>query len=145
MSEAERDEVGFEFGGEFYPLTVNTDNGKDLMLIDRITAMPTQDFIEAIRDGVTAGRGPIMLAVFATSIRARRPDWSVERIYRMVTGDLSELQFIGVEEDEALPPSEAAGAATETGERTTSPSEGSSPSSTRPESMSSPTLSVARG
>lgn len=145
MSQPSDDQAGFELDGEFYPLTFNADNGKDLILIDRITAMPTAEFVEAIRDGVSIGRGPIMLAVLATSIRARRPDWSVERIVRIVQSDLADLKFIGADEEEVLPPSEAAAAAPETAEPTTSPSEGSSPSSTRPDSLSSPTLSVARG
>jgi hypothetical protein len=142
---ADNDEVGFEFEGEFYPLTVNTDNGKDLMLIDRLTAMPTEDFLEAIRDGIGIGRGPIMLAMLATSIRAKHNDWSVERIYRITTADLSSVKILGVEEEDANPPAEAASETAATGESSTSSSEDSSPSQTRPESMSSPTLSVAQG
>lgn len=145
MSEVD-DQAGFELEGEFYPLTFNADNGKDLILIDRITAMPTEEFVDAIRDGVSIGRGPIMLAVLATSIRARHPDWSIERIVRMVQADLAELKFIGGEaEDDEIPPAEAASAATTNDAPSTSPSDGSSPSPTRPDSLSSPTLSVARG
>lgn len=140
------DEIGFELGGDFYPLTVNVDNGKDLMLIDRLTSMPTEDFRDAISDGAELGRGPIMLAVLACSIRARHPSWTIERILRIVTGDLAELTFIGAADDQEVetsdPPADAASqaASQQPSAPTASPSAGSSPPSTPPESSSSETL-----
>lgn len=134
------DRIGFEFAGEFFDLTVNFDNGKDLMLIDRLTQMPVDEFQEAVRDGVSIGRGPVMMAVLSTSIRAKHPNWTVERILSLVTGDLSELVFIGAEEEESDadgPPAETSESTPETPNSSTSPSDVSSPSST-PEEPSTP-------
>lgn len=103
-------EDGFELGGEFYRWHV-TDNGKDLMLIDRFTAMPIQEFFEIIEDTFDRGRAPVLLAMLATSIRAKHPDWSVERIARTVMGtNLSDVAFIegDAEEEKPLPPDAAA-------------------------------------
>jgi len=82
---------------------------KDLMLIDRVTGgMPIAEFDETIREGSLA-RGPVMLAVMATSIRAKFPDWTVERIMKAVMGIdiVQDVEFVGGEEDEeptAVPP-----------------------------------------
>lgn len=81
--EADRSIGGFEFEGRFYKLTVS-DCGKDLMLIDRISGMPMSAFYEAADDAEERGRGPIILTLLATSLRAAHPDWSVERIFKKV-------------------------------------------------------------
>ncbi len=128
------DRVGFEFSGEFFDLTVNFDNGKDLILIDRLTRMPVDEFQEAVQDGVSIGRGPVMMAVLATSIRAKHPNWTIERILSMVISDLSELVFIGATEEEESdadgPPAETSELTPETPSSSTSPSDVSSPPST---------------
>lgn len=108
---------GFEYQGRFYPWTI-TDGAKDLMLIDRFTGMSVIDFFETIEDEVERGRGPILLALIATSMRAAFPDRSVERIARTVESlNLSEVTFFGG--DEVDPPAE-------TPERATSDSSGES-------------------
>ncbi len=106
---AKEPEVGFELDGDFFPLTVNLDNGKDLMLIDRLTAMDTLQFRECLQDGIGIGRGAIQLALIATSIRAKYPTWTVERIYRQVTGDLANMTWVGgdEEDEEVGPPAES--------------------------------------
>jgi len=124
-------EDGFEYDGVFYRWHVS-DTGKDLMLIDRLTGMPVQEFFDLIEDGFDRGRGPILLAMIATSIRHRFPDRSVERILRQVQNlSISEIEFVGGDEedgDEFGPPSD--GGQTTAAEQTSSDSpadESSSP------------------
>jgi hypothetical protein len=83
-----------------------SDGGKDLMLIDRFTGMPIQEFFETIEDSFDRGRAPILLALMATSIRNRHQDWSVERIVRTVQNvNLSDVEFIDADvEESAVPP-----------------------------------------
>jgi hypothetical protein len=100
-------EDGFEYQGVFYPWHVS-DVGKDLRLIDHFTGMPVAEFFEAVQDSFDNGRGPILLALLATSIRHLRQDWSVERIARMVDGlSLSDVEFVesGEGGDDVPPPS----------------------------------------
>lgn len=109
MGAAVNERDGFEFEGVFYAWHVS-DMGKDLRLIDHFTGMPVSDFFEAVRDSFDGGRGPVLLALIATSIRHARPDWSVERIARMVDGlSLSEVEFIdaGNEDGDGAPPPSA--------------------------------------
>lgn len=134
------DEDGFEYEGVFYAWHVS-DVGKDLRLIDHFTGMPVTDFFEAVRDSFDGGRGPVLLALVATSIRAARPDWSVERIARMVDGlSLSDVVFLdaGNEDgDGAPPPSAGEGPASKPeSSRTSSPSRDVSPASETFETLS---------
>lgn len=103
----ERKDDGFELDGEFYRWHV-TDTGKDLMLIDRFTSMPVADFFETIEDSFDRGRAPILLALMATSIRNANPDWSVERVVRMVQGlSLGDVVFLDADaEAQPVPPAE---------------------------------------
>ena len=92
-----------------------TDGGKDLMLIDRFTGMPVHEFFAVIEDSFDRGRAPVLLAMIATSIRANKPDWTPDRIIRVVQNmNLSDVEFIDAEEDEEanpVPPAEAGAAA----------------------------------
>ena len=126
-------EDGFEYQGVFYPWQVS-DVGKDLRLIDHFTGMPISNFFEAVQDSFDNGRGPILLALLATSIRHKRQDWSFERISRMVDGiSLSEVEFIaGGEGDEQPPPS--------AGEQPAGKQENPSTSSDPPNGSAEPTL-----
>lgn len=102
-------EDGFEYQGVFYPWHVS-DVGKDLRLIDHFTGMPVADFFQSVQDSFDNGRGPVLLALIATSIRHLRQDWSVERVARMVDAlSLSDVEFIesGEEAGEDLPPRNA--------------------------------------
>jgi hypothetical protein len=150
MSSEQRAEDGFELNGAFYPWRFS-DVGKDLMLIDRLTGLPMHEFFEVIQDPEQRGRGPIMLTLIATSIRHAHPDWSVERIYRLVCGlSMSDVVLVGVdqeERDEAMrpPPERPSSTPTLAGEDSRSPVNGSSPSSTRPESSTFETSSASRG
>ncbi len=134
-------EDGFELDGRFYRFAVSTHN-KDMMLIDRFTKLPPQEFFDAVesRSIFEMQRTPMLLALVATSVRAARPDWSVERITRVVEDrDFDSIVWIGGDEEERTdidgPPSPAASAAA-TSE--SSPDE-SSPSPTPPEPSESET------
>lgn len=130
---AETTENGFELGGLFYPWHVTT-TGKDLLLIDRISGMPPQEFFELIEDSYDLSRSPVLLALIATSMRARHPERSLERIVRTVMDlSLDDVEIVGGEDEEEGegdgPPQEAGGDA--------GPSDSSSPtSSDSPESPS---------
>lgn len=106
-------EDGFEYKlpeddeATFFTWSVS-DGGKDIMLIDRFTGMPVHEFFALIEDEFDRGRGPILLAMLATSMRAKFPDWTPERIVRVVQNlKLSEVTFIEAEEDAAGPPADA--------------------------------------
>ena len=130
---------GFELYGEFYRWHV-TSKGKDLMLIDRFTEMPPQDFFAVLEDDFDRSRAPILLALIATSIRNRHQDWSLERIVRTVMElDLGEdITFIDADVEEAEGPPSSAGE--EPAAISPSPSSESSPSPTPQESSSHETL-----
>lgn len=136
--DARVDEDGFEFQGRFYPWKVS-DLGKDLMLIDRIAGLPVTDFFEVVEDEHERGRGPILLTLIATSLRAGNPTWTVERIVRAVLGtNLSDVEFVGAggeETAEPLPPPKPKLVA----EPSKSTSSDSSPSSTPEDNSSSET------
>jgi hypothetical protein len=148
VSSEERD--GFEWKNEFYRWSVS-DIGKDLMLIDRIAQMPASEFIDMMGEIGENERAPVLLGLIATSIRAGHPDWSVDRIYRVVMGLSlsSDIEFVssgGTEDDgdeeEVRPPAVAAGPPLAAPGRSTS--NGSSPPSTPAGSSSSPTSSATR-
>lgn len=134
MTTTEQEQVpvdaGFELDGRFYRWHV-TDTGKDLLLIDRFTGLPINEFFDVLNDESQRGRAPIILAMIATSIRAANPEWTVERIVRTVLDtNLSSIAMIEAEEDgESGPPAEG-GQEPPTG---ISSADGSSPSSTRSE------------
>jgi hypothetical protein len=93
-------ENGFEYGNLFYPWSVST-RGMDLLLIDRISGMNPQAFFELIEDDYDLSRAPVTLTLIATSMRARHPERSLERIVRTVMNlDLEEIEFIGGEDEE---------------------------------------------
>lgn len=104
----DRREDGFELDGEFYRWAV-TDTGKDLLLVDSFARMPIVEFFETIEDAFDRGRAPILLAIVATSIRGKHPDWSVDRIIRKVQNtSLSDIVFVDADAEEQLvPPAEA--------------------------------------
>lgn len=130
------DEAGFEYQGRTYPWRVS-DMGKDLMLIDRFTNMSITEFFDVIDDENERGRGPILLALIATSLRAGNPEWPVDRIARAVMNlNLSDVEFLsGEETPQAVPPTKPKLVV----EPSTSTSTGSSPSSTPAEPYDSPT------
>jgi hypothetical protein len=105
-------EDGFEYQGSFYRWHVTT-VGKDLMLIDRFSGLPVQEFFRLIEDDFDRGRVPVLLTMIATSIRNVHPDWTVERIVRLVLDlDVAELLFVEADtEADTLPPASAEPAA----------------------------------
>lgn len=97
---ADKEEMGFELAGTFFRWSVS-DHAKDLILIDRFTQMPAHEFFETIEDNFDRGRGPILLAMMATSIRRAHPDWSVERVVRKVSDiSMSEVVWLGGEDED---------------------------------------------
>ena len=92
-------ESGFDYDGEFYPMNF-TAGAKDMLLIERITNMPIDEFQQAAMSG--QNRPSILLGLLATSVRAKHPDWSVERIYSLVmdVDDISEIHTITGEDSE---------------------------------------------
>ena len=127
----DRRDDGFEYQGVFYRWRVS-DTGKDLMLIDRFTGMPIAEFFDTIEDSVDRGRAPILLALMATSIRAQHPDWSVERVVRVVQQlSLADVEFIDADAEEQPVPPDGAGQEPAASDE---PSNGSSRSSTPTES-----------
>lgn len=145
--EAPQAQDGFELGGRFYRWHL-TDRGKDLLLIDRIAQMPVDEFFDLVEDEFDRTRTPVLLAMIATSIRAEHPQWSHQRIERMVMNlSLSEdITFIDGEveaaselEDALRPPGEREGQAPEAAP-SLSPVDGFSSSSTPPEPSESETL-----
>lgn len=107
VAKAPPPEDGFEIAlhgneREFIPWQIS-DKGKDLMIIDRLTGgMPPHEFFSAVEDLHERGRGPLLLAMMGTSIRARYPSWSVDRIVRLLL-DISvseDVEFIDGDEDE---------------------------------------------
>lgn len=139
MDTVDRKEDGFELDGEFFRWHL-TDTGKDLLLIDRIAQMPVQEFFEIVEDSFDRGRAPILLGLIATSIRAKHPDWSVERIHRRVlTLSLgSDVTFIDSDTEEQPVPPATAGAEPASEKQLN----GSSSSSTPEETSSSKTSSA---
>lgn len=128
-------EDGFEYQGVFYAWHV-TDTGKDLRLIDHFTGLPVKEFFETVGDTFDSGRGPILLALMATSVRHLRQEWSVERVARLIDGlSLSEVEFIegGESDDDGPPASAGAGPADKP--------ESSSTSATGPEASPEPRIS----
>ncbi len=132
----ERSESGFELGGRFYRWAIS-DTGKDLMLIDRFTGLPVNVFFELLEDEAERGRSPIILSMVACSVRAGNPEWSVERIVRLLMDTpLSEIVMIDSDtEEQAVPPVQ--GGETEPPPSSLSAVE-SSPSATPAENFPSP-------
>lgn len=122
----------------FVPFMLSMMGAKELKIIDRCTSMPLDEFAAALDDPVQRGRGPIMLAMIALSIRSKYPDWTVERIMRLVD-DLDELpEFVAGDEEDA-DPDPLPQSATEPGEQENSDSSSDDSSSSAP-----PTTSTTR-
>lgn len=140
-------EDGFEYKlpGEdqatFFPWKVNVEGAKDMLIIDSFTQLPIDVFHEKLQDGFERRRGPFLLALIATSIAAKFPDWTVQRVVRLVE-NLDFGEFVGIEaggEEGA-----DAGPPDVTGERTSDTSSSSSvesSSSPTPKGMSSSDIS----
>jgi hypothetical protein len=142
-------EDGFEYKlpdddeATFFPWKVNVEGAKDMLIIDSFTQLPIDVFHEKLQDGFERRRGPFLLALIATSIAAKFPDWTVQRIVRLVENlDFSKFTGIDADEEEAgdvkVPP--------ETGEPTnessSSPSDGSSSSATQTDESTSDTSNL---
>lgn len=76
-------EAGFEYEGEFIPWHL-TDKIKDLQMIDYFAKMPPGEFFEHVRDDFDRSRTPITAAMIATSLLHARPNWSTNRVIRVV-------------------------------------------------------------
>jgi len=134
-------EDGFEYKlpeedeATFFPWTVS-DGGKDIILIDQFSQMPLDQFFGEVEDSFDRSRGRMLMAMMATSIRAKRPAWTPERIIRTVQNlNLSDVEFIEAETNGSGPPPQAEEAPS-TG---TKSSDESSPSATPTEPTTSET------
>src|SRR3954463_10284132 len=143
-------EDGFEYKldgdnepATFFPWKLNLEGAKDMLIIDSFTQLPIDVFHEKLQDGFDRRRGPFLLAMIATSIAAKFPDWTVQRIVRLVENlDFSKFAGIDADEEEAgdvnVPP--------ETGEPTndssSSPSDASPSSATQKDEPTSDTSSL---
>lgn len=103
-------EPGFELtipgesSATFFPWAIGMSSAKDMMIIDRLTRMPLDEFAEAFEDPTQRGRGPIMLTMIALSIKSKYPDWSVERILAVVDQvELPEIAYIDAAEEDDEP------------------------------------------
>jgi len=110
-------EDGFEYKlpgddqATFFPWKVNVEGAKDMLIIDTFTQLPIDVFHEKLQDGFERRRGPFLLALIATSIAAKNPDWTVQRVCRLVENlDFSLFLGIDAEEEEqgdvVVPPAE---------------------------------------
>lgn len=131
-TESKPPEDGFELNGEFIRWHVS-DGAKDLILVDRFAGMPITEFFQLIEDSFDRGRAPVLLALMATSLRNKHPDWSVDRLERTVMNlSLSDVTFIDADvEEESLPPTPE--------DETDSTQPASSDSSSEPKSSASET------
>jgi hypothetical protein len=100
---------GFTWEGEFYPFVVNGGHPKDIVLVERIARIPIFEYERLAASGDPAlSSGSMLIALMATSIRAKHPDWNVEDVERFVFNvDLGSDSFDLVKSDEeagAVPP-----------------------------------------
>lgn len=114
-------ESGFELDGVQYGWHLS-DAIRDLQLVDHFTrGMPPDEFFELAEQG--SRRAVVLIALIATSVRAKHPDWPVDKIIRTVeTLDLSDVEFFGGDDG---PPAEAGTPAD--AENGSSPSTGAGP------------------
>jgi hypothetical protein len=141
-------EPGFELTvedegvAEFIPFTPIPFGGRDLRIIDYVTKMPLEEFEAATNDPVQRGRGTILLAIMGTSINAKHPEWTIERITRIIDDVvIPEMTFLGAEEEsngtdplpqEPKPESEASssGSPSDASESSATPADTSAPEPT---------------
>jgi hypothetical protein len=137
-------EDGFEYKlpddeqATFFPWKVNVEGAKDMLIIDSFTQLPIDVFHEKLQDGFERRRGPFLLALIATSIAAKFPDWTVQRVCRLVE-NLDFSSFKGIESDEETADVGPPETGEPTNENSSSPSEGSSSSATQPDEPTSDT------
>jgi hypothetical protein len=138
-------EPGFELKvedegvAEFIPWTPISYGGRELRIIDYITKMPLEEFEAASTDPVQRGRGTILLALIGTSINAKHPEWTIERITRIVDDMvLPEMAFLAGEEEsngtdplpqepQPVPDTSSSGSPSDASESSATPAETSAP------------------
>jgi hypothetical protein len=86
---------------EFVPLNPGGESGKDLQIIDMVTkGMPLEVFSAAMEDPTQRGRGVVFLAYIGLSIRAKYPQWTVERIVDFVENlEISNVGWLDGEQE----------------------------------------------
>jgi hypothetical protein len=143
-------EPGFELTlpGEtemtFFPLSVDATTSKAMQIIDRCTALPLDEFWDAMEDPRQRARGPILMAMLGLSIRAARPTWTVERIMDIVgEADWTNVDLVaGDDTEEAVEGDEDPLPVSEDESNSALPSNESSPSSTPQEASTTPPYSA---
>lgn len=130
-------QAGFEIDGEFYPISL-TSGAKDILIVDRVTNMTLEEFQDALEDP-NRMRGSAILGLIGTSIRAKHPDWSVERVVATVMAvDFETLVTVGDAVEDPTP----GGHPEPPDENSTSPSDASSSSPTAAATSNSATSAV---
>lgn len=142
-------ENGFEYllpdddQATFFPWKVNVEGAKDMLIIDSFTQLPIDVFHEKLEDGFERRRGPFLLALIATSIAAKYPDWTVQRVCRLVENlDFSKFTGIDAGEGETGDVSVPPETGEPTSEKSSSPSDASSSSATQKDEPTSDTSSL---
>lgn len=114
MTDNPEPQDGFKWRGEFFPFVLNGAHPKDIVLVERITKIPIFEYERRAEAGDPALRsGSMLVALMATSIRAKHPDWDVERIERwtydldFTSDDFEMIESEGEEEETPLPPETA--------------------------------------
>ena len=95
------DEAGFKLEGEFFPLVDHFDT-ETSMAVERSVQMPFAEWIDAYEREKGAGSYSIttMLGLLAASIYQKYPEWSFQRIKRLVKFDPESVEFEFVVPDE---------------------------------------------
>jgi hypothetical protein len=117
MTDQPKPQDGFKWQGEFFPFTLSVGHPKDIVLTERITRIPIFEYERLAKSGDPALRsGSMLVGLMATSVRAKHPDWDVERIERFVYDlDIENDDFEMIEasqEEEEIPPESAPAAVT---------------------------------
>lgn len=95
------DEAGFKLEGEFFPLVDHFDT-ETSMAVERSVQMPFAEWIDAYERERGAGSYSVttMLGLLAASIYQKYPEWSFQRIKRLVKFDPGSVDFEFVAPDE---------------------------------------------
>ena len=126
-------EDGFEYKlpgddqATFFKWSLNLESTPHMRLIDHFAGVPLHVFAEHLDDDLEKQRIPVLLSVIATSIEAKFPDWSLERVIRTVE-KFDWSRYTQIEGTDASPPDESPTG--QTSDDSTSPSDESSPSVT---------------
>ena len=102
-------EDGFEYKlpgddkATFFKWSLNLESTPHMRLIDHFAGVPLDVFAENLDDDLQKRRIPVILSVIATSIETRFPDWTLERVIRVVE-KFEWANYSEIEGTDARPP-----------------------------------------